>query len=78
MKLLLALSLLVLSGCATQIVKVPVPVKCPVPDISISPLPVDALKGSEDLFVINKALWASIETQEADIVKLKAVVDACR
>ena len=82
MKRLIALIGLFIAGCATGTntveVKVPVSVPCRVEHIDMQPLPVDAMQGTEDIFSITKALWATVELQSADIIKLKAAVDACQ
>jgi hypothetical protein len=80
--LLLTLSLLWLTGCAsipgsTQEVKVVVPVKC-----SVDPIEPPIEYGStitelDDLFVKIKKLIAEIEQRRAYEIKLKAALDSC-
>lgn len=72
-----------LTACATTAprtvtVDVPVPVPCHVEAVDDPVLPVDALAGDEDIFVINRALWASIEIYAGHVLKLMTANEACR
>lgn len=70
-----------LTGCAAQtsnIVHVPVPVPCEIPDVLAPSLPIDVLVPDADIFTIDRALWASIERLEAHVERLSALLDGCR
>lgn len=74
---------LAISACSglparTVEVKVPVPVPCKVTMPESPALPVDVLQGTEDAFVIGKALWSTIDLQAAHIVQLEAAVKSCQ
>jgi hypothetical protein len=58
--------------------QVPVPVPCEVPDIPRPPLPVDSVPESADIFVIDRALWASLEIIEGYVGQLRAAAEGCR
>lgn len=68
-----------LAGCSTvNPIEVPVPVPCKIPAVEIPALPVDALQGNENIFDKTKALWSSIETQEAVIKEMQSAMKACQ
>lgn len=71
-----------LAGCATAVhterIEVPIPVKCEIPPIDSPSLPIDALDPVKaDAFEIERALWATFETQQGEIVELRAALNAC-
>jgi len=74
--------LLSLSGCAmfarTNIVEVPVPVPCIVPDIPRPAFAIDGVSPEADLFVVARALWATVEQWEAYEIQLQAAIAACK
>ncbi len=79
--LLVAVWALILSGCAgvnTVVQKVPVPVPCEVPDIPQPPLPIDSVAPDADIFVVDRALWASLEVIEGYVGQLRAAAEGCR
>lgn len=75
-----ALLVLLLAGCATRTitVQVPVPVPCQMPDIPKPALPIDTVPQDSDIFVIDRALWASMELIEGYIVQLQTAMAGCR
>ena len=83
MRVLLAVAVLMLSGCASMLpafltVRVPVPVPCNVPAIARPVLPVDSLNVDDNVFVVNRALWATDEIREGYEIRLVAALDSCR
>lgn len=78
--LLAALLLLFMTGCATRTitVQVPVPVPCQMPDIPKPALPIDTAPQDSDIFVIDRALWASLELIEGYVVQLQTAMAGCR
>lgn len=78
--LLAALLLLFMTGCATRTitVQVPVPVPCQMPDIPKPALPIDTVPQDSDIFVIDRALWASLELIEGYVVQLQTAMAGCR
>lgn len=77
---MLAAALLVLAGCATRTitVQVPVPVPCQMPDLPKPALPIDTVLPDADIFVIDRALWATLELVEGYIVQLQTAMAGCR
>ena len=80
---LTTLLVLLLTGCAllptrTITVQVPVPVPCQMPDIPKPALPIDTVPQDSDIFVIDRALWASIELIEGYVVQLQTAMAGCR
>lgn len=75
-----ALLVLLFAGCATRTitVQVPVPVPCQMPDIPKPALPIDTVPQDADIFVIDRALWASMELIEGYIVQLQTAMAGCR
>ena len=79
---LTACAIVALPACSTLAdlvtIKVPVSVPCDPPTVDRPALPVDALTGSEDVFQVARALWATDELREGYEVRLRASVDGCR
>lgn len=78
--LFVILLLLALVGCSvrTVTVQVPVPVPCTIPELPAPTLPVDSLKPDEsNVFVIDRALWASIELLEGYVGQLQEAIKGC-
>jgi hypothetical protein len=68
-----------LIGCTTvKTIDVPIPVKCVIPAIEVPALPIDALQGSEDIFLVTKSLWSSIEIQQAVIIEMQSAMKTCQ
>lgn len=71
-----------LSGCSlparTITQQVPVPVPCEVPDIPRPSLPIDSVPESANIFVVDRALWASLEIIEGYVGQLRAAAEGCR
>lgn len=80
-RLLAALAIVTLTGCAgvnTVVQYVPVPVPCEVPDIPEPVLPIDAVTPDQDVFVVSRALWATLEVLEGYVAQLRAAAAGCR
>jgi hypothetical protein len=74
------LLLLMTTGCATRTVTVqmPIPVPCEMPDIPKPALPIDTVPQDSDIFVIDRALWASLELIEGYVVQIQTAMAGCR
>lgn len=77
---LVGLLIIMLSGCATKIVRqdIPIPVPCKAPETTVPTLAIDTLREDADIFEIARALWASLEEYEAYGIQLEAALKACR
>jgi len=78
---LILLMAVIFTGCApitSNVVRVPVPVPCEIPDVPVPALPIDAVASDADLFTIDRALWASLERLEAYVAQLRTMLDGCR
>jgi len=76
----LFLILVLFPACATRTitVQVPVPVPCEMPDIPKPALPIDTVPKDSDIFVIDRALWASLELIEGYVVQIQTAMAGCR
>jgi hypothetical protein len=74
------MALVLLTGCATmtKTVEVPVPVPCIVPDVPRPAFAIDTIEPDSDVFVVARAMWATIEQWEAYEIQLQAAIDACK
>lgn len=73
--------IMAMGGCApitSNIVHVPVPVPCEIPDVPVPAVPIDSVSKDADLFTVNRALWATVERLEAYIAQLRTMLDGCR
>lgn len=72
---------LVFVGCGaitSNVVHVPVPVPCEIPDVPVPALPIDSVSKDADLFTVNRALWATVERLEGYVAQLRTTLDGCR
>jgi PBP1b-binding outer membrane lipoprotein LpoB len=82
-RLAIALSALILVGCApqqpvTNTVETAVTVFCTPEPVQVPVFPSDNFTGAEDDHQVTKGLWASVELYEAYVIRLRASVDSCR
>lgn len=73
--------IMAMGGCApitSNVVHVPVPVPCEIPDVPAPVLPIDSVSKDADQFTVTRALWATVERLESYVAQLRTVLDACR